>query len=283
MKSEDWVLSGGGNQGDSYVSDTDPTVILKLYRENFDKEYVVKEYEFNKAISAAGVKCPEALEMVFYRNRWGIVFRRIPNKKSFCRLAGEHPELIPSLAKRLADMLKEVHSKTAEGTCFSSLCNMFKAILESNTLIDDRMRGIMEKAFSRIEREERMTLLHGDFHFGNAITDGEEDYFIDLGNFSYGHPNFDISMFYLISHYGPEELIESNFHLNQAQGIAFWEEFKKCYYGKEKSDEDLLPELKDYLLVRTLWIQKDTDNQPFVQPLMDLFSREDLPCFARVF
>lgn len=280
---EDWEQFGGGIQGDSFFSRKDPGVILKLFSENISKSYVEHEFNFSQAVADAGIRSPEALEMVSCGKRWGIVFKRILHKKSFSRLSGEYPEKIPELAKRLSDMAKDLHSKPAEGTPFPGALPFFRRILEENTIIDDEMRAKMQKALREIETEDRNTLLHGDFHFGNAITDGKEDFFIDLGNLSYGNPKFDISMFYLVTHYGTEEILQYNFHMTIPQATEFWEEFKKSYYGRAIPDEELAPLLRNYLLVRTLWIQKDTGNAPFVQLLMNLFAREDMPCTDRSF
>lgn len=283
MVIEDWEQFGGGIQGDSYFSKTDPTVILKLYSENISKQYVEHEFNFSQSVIEAGIKSPEALEMVRLDNRWGIVFRRVLNKKSFCRLAGECPESIAPLAKRLADMGKDLHSKPSKGTPFPGAVPFFQKILEENALIDNEMREKMQKAMEEVVAEDRKTLLHGDFHFGNAITDGKEDYFIDLGNLSFGNPKFDLSMFYLVTHYGTEEVLRHNFHLDIQQAMLFWEEFKNAYFGRSISDEELLPTLKNYLLLRTLWIQRDTGNAPFCRLLMELFAREDTPCTDRSF
>lgn len=279
----DWEQFGGGVQGDSFFSKTDPTVVLKLYSENISRHYVEHEFDFSQAVTDAGIKSPEAIEMVSCGKRWGIVFRRIQNKKSFSRLAGESPQSIKLLANRLASMAKELHSKPSEGTPFPGAVQFFKRILEENTLINDDMRAKMEKALAEVGAEDRNTLLHGDFHFGNAITDGQEDYFIDLGNLSYGNPNFDISMFYLVTHYGTEEVLQYNFHMNLSQAIEFWNEFKTAYYGKDVPDEELMPDLRNYLLLRTLWIQRDTGNAPFCRLLMELFARENPPLIDRSF
>jgi len=283
MELEDWEQFGGGIQGDSYYSKKDPAIILKLYSENISRNYVEHEFNFSKAVIDAGIKSPSAIEVVNYGKRWGIVFRRVLNKKSFCRVAGEHPELIPALAKRLSDMAMELHTKPSEGTPFPGAVPFFKRILEENVLINEEMRAKMEKAMHEIIAEDRHTLLHGDFHFGNAITDGKEDFFIDLGNLSYGNPKFDISMFYLVTHYGTEDILEHNFHLSIPQALDFWNAFKKEYYGKDIPDGELIKSLKNYLLIRTLWIQRDTGNAPFCQKLMELFSREEVPCIDRTF
>jgi len=280
---EDWEKFGGGIQGDSYYSKSDPNVILKLYSEHISKEYVESEYRFNTAVSENGIKCPKAIRMEQFGNQYGIVFYRVPNKKSFCRAAGENPELTESLAIRLSDMAHDLHSKSSEGTPFKSAYEMYKDFFDTNTLIDDTMRAKMAKALKEIEAEDCHTLLHGDFHFGNAITDGKEDYFIDLGNLSYGNPKFDISMLYLVTHYGTESIVNHNFHLTVDLVMRFWDAFKREYYGREISDSEILSEIKNYLLIRTLWMQKDTGNAPFVPKLMELFASDDCPAIDRSF
>ncbi|MCQ2182413.1 MAG: phosphotransferase [Bacteroidales bacterium] len=281
LESDNWEQFGGGIQGDSFFCRTDPSVILKLYSENISRRYVEHEFNFSKSVREAGIKCPEAIRMVNYGERWGIVFQRVMNKKSFCRAAGESPELTPSLAVRLAGMARNLHSKTSEGTPFPGAVPFFKRILDENTLIDEGMRAKMQKAMDEIAMEDKNTLLHGDFHYGNAITDGKEDFFIDLGNLSFGNPKFDIAMFYLVTHYGTEEVLQHNFHLGISQAMTFWREFKKAYYGREIPDEELLGGLRNYLLVRALWIQRESGNAPYSRVLMDLFAREDLPAEDR--
>jgi len=280
---EDWVQFGGGIQGDSYYSKSDPDVIMKLYSEHITEEYVQTEFNFNRTVSECGIKCPDAIRMVQFGNRYGIIFKKVPNKRSFCRAAGQNPELIPVLAVRLSDMAKELHSKPSAGTPFKSAAQMYRTFLDENTLIDDEMRVKMERAMRRIEAEDMPTLIHGDFHFGNAITDGSQDYFIDLGNLSYGNPKFDIAMFYMVAHYGANEIIEHNFHLSASLAMEFWHAFKKEYYGRDIPDEDILADLKDYLLVRTLWMQKDTGNAPYVMIFMNHFASDDCPLEDRTF
>lgn len=278
---KDWVLSGGGMQGEIYSHKSDPTIVLKLYFDYFAEEYIDNEIALNEAAIGAGINCPKAVEKVRFGNRVGVVYTKILNKKSFCRLAGENTEMIDGLASRMASMVKELHSRSAKGTPIPSAYDFFKDAIETDKYADDKMKSLAYKALEEVSKDACDTIVHGDFHFGNIVTDGKTDYFIDLGNLAFGHPNFDISMFYLVTHYGHPQLAKDVFHMSIPQVELFWNAFKKYYYGREVSDEELLPSLINYLILRVMWIQTDTDNAPFCQPLFQLLVSGACPVFDR--
>jgi len=278
---DDWYKFGGGFQGDSFFHNTNPNVVLKLFSENVDKDYVEQEFNTGVAIKNAGIKCPEAIEMVQVGNRYGIIFQRILNKKSFCRIAGENPEMTENLAERLSGMILELQSKPSEGLPFPSAVDIYRKTLEENTTLDDKQRAVCQKALDEVAAEDIPFLIHGDFHFGNVITDGKEDYFIDLGNLSYGNPKFDIAMFYLVTHFSLIPLLEREFHVNVEQAMEFWNVFKKNYYGRDISDEEIFASIKNYIILRSLWVQKDTGNAPFAVKSTNMFLKDDCPCESR--
>lgn len=277
----EWTRFGGGFQGDSFNHKTNPGIVLKLFSENVDKEYVQREYDLGVAIRNAGIKCPAALEILQIGNRWGIVFQRVIGKKSFCRLGGQQPEMIGQLASRLASMIRRLHSKSSEGLPFPHAVQIYQNTLDENTILDEQARATFQKAIDQIAAEDKATLIHGDFHFGNVITDGKEDYFIDLGNLSSGDPAFDIAMFYIVTHFAPVALLEKEFHISVSGAMEFWNAFKRDYYGKDIPDEQILVQIKNYLLARVLWILKDSGNAPFAVAMMKIFLQEDCPCQSR--
>ena len=82
MKKEDavlidldqWIKSGEGNQGESFVSKDDDMVILKLYSERINPDLVVDEIAMAKSVQDAGILCPDAGSLVRcgrnVRNYW---------------------------------------------------------------------------------------------------------------------------------------------------------------------------------------------------------------------
>lgn len=277
MEINDWKIAGGGIQGCNYFSESHPNLVLKVYASHFSKAYVEREFENSTAFKNLGFSCPESYEILKYNDGYGIISQRIHHKKSFCTLSSEHPEMMPLLAKRMADMIKKVHAASTEGTPFNSFLGVFQALLDNNIWLDDRMKSLFQKTIDELAPIDRKTVIHGDFHFGNIITDGQNDYFIDLGSLSYGHPNFDLAMFYLTTHFGSDEMSQDTFHLSRKQTLEFWNLFKIAYYGEDIPDRELFATYKKYIFLRTLWIQSDMQNSEFSRSMINLFADENCP------
>lgn len=252
----EWTLSGGGAQGESYNHNTNPNLLLKLFGENIDRDTIINELSLTQTVYENGVPCPLPGELVSYGNRLGIIFQRIQNKKSFCRAIADDPTCLPNMARRLAKMTRELHSKKSTDPRIPSVVDFFTDMLDSIPRIQGSMRAEMEKALEFARQNDTHTLLHGDFHYGNVITDGKNDYFIDLGAFSYGNPLFDISMLYFTAFFADEKTRVENFHITGEQTREFWKYFKPAYFGPDaKSDADLCHDMKPYFLIRTLFFE----------------------------
>jgi len=271
----DWELSGGGAQGESYFNKANPDLMMKLFMENADIDSVAHEIELSIAIHKLGISCPAQGEFVRYGNRYGITFQRIKNKKSFCKAVGDDPSLYSVLAGRLANMARDLHSRSNNGTSFISLADFYGKLLQENNTMDEQMRKKMEECLEFARKEETNTLTHGDFHFGNVITDGKNDYFIDLGCFSYGNPNFDNSTLYFISRLCPEKYLYKEYHLHEKESHMFWEEYRKAYYGPDApSTEELHKIYLPYLFLRTLFFESVMGYDDFVKYLRETWYAE---------
>lgn len=296
MEINDWVLSGAGMEGDSYTSESHPELILKVYNVERSEssatdepslgERMKMEVATTMALLRCGVNVPQVVEVTRFENHLAIISQRIMGKKSFCRLAGERPESIPELACRMAVMVKELHGKKLEEITrhlegkfhFTGALDKYRTLLESNTVLDDKYKKAVREALETIAAEERATLLHGDLHFGNIITDGTKDYFIDLGDVCYGHPNHDLAMFYIATHYGSDYSFDFLYHLSWPRALEFWNEFKRAYYGWDISDNEVFGELKNYMYARSVWFK-----EPQIQTeLCSILSQESIRITAEV-
>lgn len=270
MKKEDavlidldqWIKSGEGNQGESFVSKDDDMVILKLYSERINPDLVVDEIAMAKSVQDAGIVCPDAGSLVRCGNRYGIIFARIVGKKSFCRAVADDPECIPDMARRMAVMAKDMHSRSSVGTPFKSVVDEYVRLMGCISM-EPEVKAVGEKYLKQIMMEDRKTIVHGDFHFGNLITDGKKDYFIDLGMVGYGHPDNDNSMFFIIATGMPEEVEMRDYHITLKQSVEFWNEYKYAYYGPDApSNEVFFERFKPYLFMRSLLVERDCGKNP---------------------
>ena len=107
---DDYVLFGGGFNGDSYDHKTDPTVMLKLYHPGKIQQ-PLDEMMLARKVYDMGIPTPEPGEYVETDDgRYGIRFRRIPGKVSYSRATGDHPENVQQYAEEFAEMCLQLHA-----------------------------------------------------------------------------------------------------------------------------------------------------------------------------
>jgi hypothetical protein len=74
-------------------------------------------------------------------------------------------------------------------------------------------------------------------HIGNIINDGKTNYWIDLADFSWGNPLFDMGMWYWVAECGSEEKTMAYYHLTNAQVHRMWIIFVREYFGAKTPEE----------------------------------------------
>ena len=106
------------------------------------------------------------------------------------------------------------------------------------------------------------TAIHGDLQFGNGIFVEENgkktQYFIDLGDFCYGYPMFDIGMVYLCCCLNDEAWTMEVNHMSNATAARFWDGFAAEYFGPDANMEEVMKEVKIYAGLKTIMIERDT-------------------------
>lgn len=261
---DDWILSGGGAQGDSYFHRSDEGVMLKLFAPHLSQSLVEEEFSIIRRVSDAGFPCIMPKSVVTDGHRYGLVIPRIKNKKSFCTAVGEDPSCLDDMARRFAGWGRSLHTTEADTSVFGSAISLYRGLLTDSKSDDKEYLAACDRILTDMEQHDRpCTCLHGDFHFGNVITDGERDFLIDLGAFTYGNPLFDLSMFYFSTHFMPQGATEKVYHITDAQALAFWNAFKKYYYGCDVPDAVLERQYAPYLLLRTLSFERDMGRDAF--------------------
>ena len=252
----DYVLSGGGANGESYDHKTDPSVMLKLYfpgkiQQPLDEMFLARK------VYAAGIPTPEPGEYVVTEDgRYGIRFKRILGKKSYARAIGDNPDNVQQYAQDFAQMcikLHQVHIDTAE---FENVKERYYRLLEENPFFTKAEKDKIAKFISDVPDED--TAVHGDLQFGNAIFVGNERYFIDLGDFCYGNHLFDVAMVYLCSCISEEAFIQEAFHMPKSVSCRFWDYFVPAYFGPGVSVKEASELLDPYAGLKTLIIERDT-------------------------
>lgn len=272
----DYVRTGEGANGASFNHKTDSSIMMKLYFRNYEAAEL--ELELARKVYAAGIPTPEPGDLVTDGERIGIRFRRLMDKKSFSRACGDNPEKTEVYAKEFAQMCLQLHNTHVDTTVFENVKDRLYAMLEKNPDFTPSQKQKIHDYIAAAPDAD--TAIHGDLQFGNGIfVPSGEKYFIDLGDFCYGFPMFDLGMVYLCCCLNTEEWTQETNHMSNATARRFWDAFAAEYflspecpliaYGFKDANgkplfgpgadlEQIEPLVKIYAGLKTLIVERDT-------------------------
>ena len=274
----DYIRTGEGANGASYNHKTDSNIMMKLYFRNFDA--AEKELELAQKVYAAGIPTPEPGDLVTDGKQVGIRFRRIDGKKSYSRACGDTPEKTEEYAREFAQLCKKLHAIHVDTTQFENVKDRLYRLLDNNPDFTPEQKQKIRAFIASAPDAD--TAIHGDLQFGNAIfteKDGvRTQYFIDLGDFCYGYPMFDVGMVYLCCCLNDEAWTMEVNHMSNATAARFWDAFAAEYFfasdssrglmesiakaaGKTVSAltmDDVMRQVKIYAGLKTLIVERDT-------------------------
>lgn len=253
---DDYVLSGGGANGESYDHKTDPGIMLKLYFPG-KIEQPLDEMKMARKVFELGIPSPEPGDYVVTEDgRYGIRFRRILGKKSFSRATGDNPERVGEYAEQFAQMCLNLHNVHVDTTQFECVKDRYYRLLTENPFFTTQEKDRIGKFIA--DAPDTDTAIHGDLQYSNAIFTGQNRYFIDLGDFCYGYKMFDLGMVYLCCCLSDPDFIQETFHMPKSLAIKFWQNFAPAYFGTDRPLKDIEEEILPYAGLKTLIVERDT-------------------------
>ena len=231
----DYEQSGDGYTAVSYFH-KDGKKMMKLYAEFIPIDVPIRELQISRDIEFLGFRIPRALRLVTDGKKTGTEFERIVNKRSFARAISQEPENLPYYAEKFARLCKTLHSTKCNELRFSDSKERYLATVAAAKNFDDAQKARMTEFINNTP--DTGTCLHGDLHIGNIVTNGKEDFWIDLADFGYGNPLFDLGTFYYVMTQIPEELVQNLFHISKAQTAECWRIFAGEYFGDDYKGEE---------------------------------------------
>ena len=253
---DDYILTGGGANGESYDHKTNPAIMLKLYFPGKTQQ-ALDEVKQARKVFDLGIPTPEPGELVVTDDgRYGILFHRIPGKVSYSRATGDHPEKLRQYAEEFAEMCLLLHSIHVDTTQFENIKDRYHWLLAENPFFTADEKTRLGRFIDSVPDTD--TAIHGDLQFSNVVFVGDKRYFIDLGDFCYGNPLFDLGMVYLSTNLSDEAFIQETFHMERATAIQFWQAFAPAYFGNERSLKEIEAEIKPFAGLKTLIVERDT-------------------------
>ena len=253
---DDYVLSGGGFNGESYDFKGDPSVMLKLYFPGKIQQ-PLDEMNLARKVYEMGIPTPEPGEYVVTEDgRYGIRFKRILGKKSYSRATGDEPEKVAQFAAEFAQMCKLLHSTHVDTTQFENVKDRYYRLLAENPFFTTAEKDKLSRFIADTPDED--TAIHGDLQYSNAIFAGDRRYFIDLGDFCWGNHLFDVAMVYLCCCLSDEGFISETFHMPKSLAMRFWACFAPVYFGEGIPLKEIEETVRPYAGLKTLIIERDT-------------------------
>ena len=249
----DYEESGDGYTAISY-NHKDGHTMVKLYNDFIPQQVPQRELASAFKLIRMGVQTPFPGRYVTDGKRFGAEFQRISPKRSYARAISQEPDKLEYYALRFAKQCRKLHETPCDTTMFPSMNDTFKRTVTHSQCFSqeekDKMMAVVEKL------PHATTCLHGDLHIGNIITNDMEDWWIDLGDFSYGYPLFDLGMVYFTAKCNDNDLTIRLYHITNAQYSQFWDIFIRAYLGT--TDEAVIAareaEIRQYAALRMVII-----------------------------
>jgi uncharacterized protein (TIGR02172 family) len=227
----DYFQTGEGGTALTYTHKTRPTM-AKLFNIVNETELTEREFLTARAVFEMGIPTPEPLQLVTDGQRRGVEYELIRNKRSFTRIISQEPERLEEISLAFARMARELHTKKADTSRFTSIKETLRRFYQEK---GDRVtEEYKERALSFIDKSpEADTCLHGDLHIGNVITDGRRNLWIDLGQFCYGEPEWDLGWMWTICNRMDGKRSDFILHVTPETLKAHWNIFIAAYLGTD--------------------------------------------------
>ena len=234
---DDYVESGDGFTAISY-NHKDGDRMMKLYSEFVPTTEPYRELKVSWSLADMGIVSPKALRLVTDGKRVGLEFERLVNKRSFARAISQEPEKLEEYTRKFARMCKKLHSTPCDTTVFPPAENRFLQSINNGKSFSDAQKARMIDFVMSVPRTN--TCVHGDLHIGNALMVDDKEYWIDLSDFAYGNPLFDLGMFHFVC-WGcnQPEIVMRLYHITVEQIHQVWEVFVDEYFGPDCDHKEI--------------------------------------------
>lgn len=167
--------------------------VLKLYRDPRARSTAFAEAAILAIVADHGLPTPDVIEAGRYRDRWGLVMSRAPDKP-LAVLATENPAIAPAALDAMAALHVRVHAETELRLhpLFLRIADRLAAAPRLDDMLRRRLLGILAGL------PDGNRLCHGDFHPFNLIGPPENAVIVDWPDATSGPPSADACRSYLL-------------------------------------------------------------------------------------
>ena len=229
----DYVQTGEGGTALTY-NHKDGKTLAKLFMPSVTADNAIREFRTGQVVYDLGLPTPKPIRLITDGTRFGAEYELIQHKRSYTRIISQEPDQLVPLSERFAMLAKQIHQTPADTQRLPDMKDLVMQWIDKISNLSDDLRARIHRFMDTVPSTP--TCLHGDLHIGNIITDGSRDLWIDVGDFAYGVPEWDLGMMYFAANFMSEERCDNIFHLNNATLRAHWTAFAKAYYGTDSQE-----------------------------------------------
>jgi uncharacterized protein (TIGR02172 family) len=231
---EDYIQTGEGGTAVSYTHKSKNT-LAKLYNPGFEADRARAEFYTAKTVFDMGIPTPEPYRLVTDGERFGAEYELVPDKRSFTRIISQEPERLQEISLTFASLARKLHSTPADTSRLRSYKEVLTQFYKEKNLVPEAFK---QRALAFLENvPDTPNCLHGDLQIGNIITDGYRTLWIDVGEFSYGTPEWDLCIMWIMGQRMDEKRADMLFHLKPQQIKDHWNIFLPAYMGSKDPQE----------------------------------------------
>ena len=224
----EYIRSGEGGTAVSYKHKSRPA-LAKLYNPGFEADRAREEFLTARTVFQIGISTPEPIRLVTDGERYGAEYELIPGKRSFTRIISEEPDRLEEISLAFAREARKLHETKADTTRLRSYKERIRQFYLEKDLVPEEFK---QRVLSFLETvPDAPTCVHGDLQIGNIITDGSRTLWIDVGEFAYGLPEWDLSLMWTICNNMDKARADYLFHLTPETLTAHWNIFLPAYLG----------------------------------------------------
>ena len=223
---EDYIHSGEGGTAVSYTHKTRNS-LAKLYNPGFEAERAKAEFCTARTVFELGIPTSEPYRLVTDGERYGAEYELVPDKRSFTRIISQEPERMQEISVTFADWAKKLHATPADTSRLRSYKQAMIKFYQEKNLVPESFK---QRSLAFLETvPDTPTCVHGDLQIGNIITDGDRTLWIDVGEFGYGCPEWDLCLMWIMSQRMGDDRAQTLFHLTQEKLTEHWNIFISAY------------------------------------------------------